>query len=86
MTEPGNGHTLGALGVALTGAGAGATELSPELKAIPEFLVRRESRWMLQDDLAVTEDGSAEGGGGLRLHAGHDVLVDGHGERDAAVA
>ena len=37
-------------------------------------------------DLSITEDGGAEGGCGLGLHAGHDVLVDGHRERNAAVA
>lgn len=34
----------------------------------------------------MTEYGGAKGGCGLGLHAGHDMLVDGHGERDAAVA
>lgn len=28
----------------------------------------------------VAEDGGSEGGGGLGLHAGQDVLVDVHGE------
>lgn len=28
----------------------------------------------------VAEDGGSEGGGGLGLHAGEDVLVDAHGE------
>ena len=50
--------------------------------------VGRHSRGMphLVSSLLVTEDGHTEGGGGLGLHAGHDVLVDGHGKRDAAVA
>lgn len=38
------------------------------------------------DTLSIPEDGGTKGGCGLCLHAGHDVLVDGHGERDAAVA
>ena len=34
----------------------------------------------------IAEHGVAESGGDLGLHAGHDVLVDGHGEGDVAVA
>ena len=34
----------------------------------------------------LPEDNVAEHGGGVGLHAEEDVLVDGHGERRAAVA
>ena len=32
------------------------------------------------------EHSVGEGGGGFGLHAGEDVLIDGHGEGDAGVA
>ena len=34
----------------------------------------------------IAEDGSSERGGGLSLHAGHYVLIDGHRERHTGVA
>ena len=62
------------------GAGWRQLKLTPAHNITPKDTAIRAGFWL------VAEHGGAECGGGVGLHAGEDVLVDGHGEGGAGVA